>query len=213
MKRAPLEVGLFVTCLVDAFRPTVGFAAVKLLEEAGCRVSVPEAQTCCGQPAYNSGDRADALAIAKAVIAAFRGFDYVVVPSGSCGGMLKLHYPALSLSSICTLPTSSMEARFAVVLLLPAVKVAVVNEEFVMMPEPVTTPFTRLKPFKSSVPAVPTTNEAFVAPNGPVAPDVAKPALVTPLLMTVPPVYKLRRSTSSCRNRKGSPHWHRRHCW
>ncbi|MFY9780943.1 MAG: (Fe-S)-binding protein [Candidatus Baltobacteraceae bacterium] len=95
MKRAPLEVGLFVTCLVDAFRPTVGFAAVKLLEEAGCRVSVPEAQTCCGQPAYNSGDRADALAIAKAVIAAFRGFDYVVVPSGSCGGMLKLHYPAL----------------------------------------------------------------------------------------------------------------------
>jgi L-lactate dehydrogenase complex protein LldE len=95
MKNARLEVGLFVTCLVDAFRPTVGFAAVKLLEEAGCRVSVPEAQTCCGQPAYNSGDRADARAIARAVIAAFRGFDYVVVPSGSCGGMLKLHYPAL----------------------------------------------------------------------------------------------------------------------
>ncbi len=95
MKTARLEVGLFVTCLVDLFRPSVGFAAVKLLEDAGCRVTVPAAQTCCGQPAYNSGDRQDALAIARAVIAAFREFDYVVVPSGSCGGMLKVHYPAL----------------------------------------------------------------------------------------------------------------------
>jgi L-lactate dehydrogenase complex protein LldE len=95
MKTARPEVGLFVTCLVDLFRPSVGFAAVKLLEDHGCRVTVPEAQTCCGQPAYNSGDRRDALAIARSVIAAFRGFDYVVVPSGSCGGMLKLHYPAL----------------------------------------------------------------------------------------------------------------------
>jgi L-lactate dehydrogenase complex protein LldE len=95
MKTARLEVGLFVTCLVDLFRPSVGFAAVKLLEEHGCRVTVPEAQTCCGQPAYNSGDRRDALAIARAVMAAFAEFDYVVVPSGSCGGMLKLHYPAL----------------------------------------------------------------------------------------------------------------------
>ena len=58
------RVGLFVTCLVDLFRPTVGFAAVKLLEEAGCEVEVPRAQTCCGQPAYNSGDRADTSAIA-----------------------------------------------------------------------------------------------------------------------------------------------------
>ena len=54
------RVGLFVTCLVDLMRPSVGFAAVKLLEQAGCRVEVPAAQTCCGQPAYNSGDRADA---------------------------------------------------------------------------------------------------------------------------------------------------------
>ncbi|MCW5750417.1 MAG: (Fe-S)-binding protein [Alphaproteobacteria bacterium] len=89
------RVGLFVTCLVDLYRPTVGFAAVKLLEDAGCEVVVPEAQTCCGQPAYNSGDRPDAMAIARQVIEAFRGFDYVVVPSGSCGGMLKDHYPAL----------------------------------------------------------------------------------------------------------------------
>ena len=89
------RVALFVTCLVDLFRPTVGFAAVKLLEDAGCTVEVPYAQTCCGQPAYNSGDRADAGAIARQVIEAFAGYDYVVVPSGSCGGMLKKHYPGL----------------------------------------------------------------------------------------------------------------------
>jgi L-lactate dehydrogenase complex protein LldE len=89
------SVGLFVTCLVDLFRPAVGFAAIKLLEEAGCVVEVPLAQTCCGQPAYNSGDRADARAIAENTIGAFEHFDYVVVPSGSCAGMLKLHYPGL----------------------------------------------------------------------------------------------------------------------
>ena len=88
-------VGLFVTCLVDLFRPSVGFAAVKLLEDAGCRVGVPPTQTCCGQPAWNSGDRADAAAIARAVIAAFEPYDYVVAPSGSCGGMIKMHYPEL----------------------------------------------------------------------------------------------------------------------
>lgn len=94
MSRQP-HVALFVTCLVDLFRPSVGFAAVKLLEDAGCRVSVPVAQTCCGQPAWNSGDRDNALAIAKDVVAAFRGFDHVVVPSGSCAGMIKRHLPEL----------------------------------------------------------------------------------------------------------------------
>jgi L-lactate dehydrogenase complex protein LldE len=88
-------VGLFVTCLVDLVRPSVGLAAVKLLERAGCRVEAPAVQTCCGQPAYNSGDRADTKAIAADVIAAFEGFDYVVAPSGSCAGMIKHHYPAL----------------------------------------------------------------------------------------------------------------------
>ncbi len=92
---SPKRVGLFVTCLVDLFRPTVGFAAVKLLEEAGCTVEVPMAQTCCGQPAYNSGDREDAAAIARQTIEAFEEFDYVVAPSGSCAGMLKKHYPSL----------------------------------------------------------------------------------------------------------------------
>lgn len=89
------RVGLFVTCLVDLYRPTVGFAAVKLLEQAGCTVEVPTQQTCCGQPAYNSGDRATTRAIAKQVIEAFEGYDYVVGPSGSCLGMLGHHYAEL----------------------------------------------------------------------------------------------------------------------
>ncbi len=89
------RVALFVTCLVDLYRPTVGFAAIRLLQEAGCQVELPRAQTCCGQPAYNSGDRATARDLARGIIEAFIGYDYVVVPSGSCGGMLKTHLPHL----------------------------------------------------------------------------------------------------------------------
>jgi L-lactate dehydrogenase complex protein LldE len=88
------RVGLFVTCLVDLMRPSVGFAAVKLLEDAGCTVEAP-VQTCCGQPAYNSGDRGTTRDLAMQVIEAFQGFDYVVAPSGSCAGMIKAHYPEL----------------------------------------------------------------------------------------------------------------------
>ena len=89
------RVALFVTCLVDLYRPTIGFAAIKLLEAAGCQVEVPRAQTCCGQPAYNSGDRATTADLARAILDAFGGYDYVVVPSGSCGGMLRVHMPTL----------------------------------------------------------------------------------------------------------------------
>lgn len=89
------RVALFVTCLVDLHRPSVGFAAIKLLEDAGCQVEVPRAQTCCGQPAFNSGDRATARDIAEGILDAFTGYDYVVVPSGSCGGMVKHHLPHL----------------------------------------------------------------------------------------------------------------------
>src|SRR4051812_8713080 len=89
------RVGLFVTCLVDLFRPSVGFAAVKLLEDAGCEVDVPAAQTCCGQPAFNSGDRATTEDLARGILEAFSGYDYVVIPSGSCGGMLRKHLPEL----------------------------------------------------------------------------------------------------------------------
>ena len=89
------RVGLFATCLVDLLRPSVGFAAVKLLEQAGCRVEVPGAQTCCGQPAYNNGDHETARALARRTIETCAGFDAVVLPSGSCAGMLKVHYPRL----------------------------------------------------------------------------------------------------------------------
>ena len=90
-----IHVGLFVTCLVDLYRPTVGFATLKLLENAGCRVEVPEAQTCCGQPAFNSGDEAHAKALALQVLETFEAFEYVVAPSGSCMGTIKTHYPEL----------------------------------------------------------------------------------------------------------------------
>ena len=90
-----MRVGLFATCLVDLLRPSVGFAAVKLLQQAGCEVEVPLAQTCCGQPAYNNGDRNNAAPLAKQVIDTFYKYDYLVVPSGSCGGMIKVHYPEL----------------------------------------------------------------------------------------------------------------------
>src|SRR5206468_9237709 len=108
---SPMRVALFVTCLVDLFRPTVGFAAVKLLEDAGCTVEVPRHQTCCGQPAYNSGDRADAKAIALQVFDAFAGYDYVVAPSGSCAGMLRVHYPELFADDPVNLPRAQELAR------------------------------------------------------------------------------------------------------
>ena len=95
MTQTSPRVGLFVTCLVDLIRPSIGFAAVKLLEDAGCIVEVPEVQTCCGQPAFNSGDRRTAADLARNVIAAFKGYDHVVAPSGSCGGMIVKHYPEL----------------------------------------------------------------------------------------------------------------------
>ena len=86
-----MNVGLFVTCLVDLVRPNIGFAALKLLEDAGCTVTVPVAQTCCGQPGYNSGAREIAKTLARKVLAEFRHCDYVVAPSGSCSGQMKLH--------------------------------------------------------------------------------------------------------------------------
>ena len=89
------RVGLYVTCLVNTMRPSVGFSALQLLEDAGCDVSVPERQSCCGQPAYNSGDDEGTRAIAKQIIEAFEQFDYTVVPSGSCGAMIKVHFVEL----------------------------------------------------------------------------------------------------------------------
>src|SRR5258705_486141 len=88
-----MRVGLFVTCLVDLMRPSIGFAALKLLEDAGCDVVVPATQTCCGQPGWNSGDRESARGLARKLIAEFEDCAYVVVPSGSCAGMIRVHFP------------------------------------------------------------------------------------------------------------------------
>jgi L-lactate dehydrogenase complex protein LldE len=90
-----MRVGLFVTCLVDLMRPRIGFAALKLLEAAGCEVVVPETQTCCGQPGYNAGDYPSARALALKLVAEFQHCEYLVVPSGSCAGMIRVHYPKL----------------------------------------------------------------------------------------------------------------------
>lgn len=90
-----MRVGLFVTCLVDLMRPSIGFAAIRLLEAGGAEVYVPLQQTCCGQPGYNSGDRVGAKALAAKVVAEFEGCDYLVAPSGSCSGMIKTHYADL----------------------------------------------------------------------------------------------------------------------
>ncbi len=87
-----MRVGFFVTCLVDLMRPSIGFAAIRLLESGGAQVYVPSTQTCCGQPAYNSGDRTDAIALARKVVEEFEGCDYLVAPSGSCSGMIRTHY-------------------------------------------------------------------------------------------------------------------------
>ena len=85
---------LFVTCLVDLMRPEIGFAAARLIERAGFTVVVPR-QGCCGQPNYNAGDRGGARKLARAAIVALEPFDAIVVPSGSCGGMMAKHYPTL----------------------------------------------------------------------------------------------------------------------
>ncbi|HEX8964416.1 MAG TPA: (Fe-S)-binding protein [Rhodocyclaceae bacterium] len=90
-----MRVALFVTCLVDLMRPRIGFATIKLLEAAGCEVVVPEKQTCCGQPAYNSGDRAAAAVLARKTIAEFEPFDYLIAPSGSCADQIRTEYPGL----------------------------------------------------------------------------------------------------------------------
>ena len=88
------RVALFATCLTDLFRPGVGFAAVRLLEQAGYSVDVP-AQGCCGQVNFNGGDRDGAREMAERQIRSLADFDYVVAPSGSCAAMIRCHYPEL----------------------------------------------------------------------------------------------------------------------
>ena len=102
-----MRVGLFVTCLVDLMRPRIGLSALKLLEGAGCEVMVPTTQTCCGQPSYNSGERMAAQTLARKVLQDFAPCDYVVTPSGSCGGMIKAHY----LELLCEFPELELEVQ------------------------------------------------------------------------------------------------------
>jgi L-lactate dehydrogenase complex protein LldE len=83
------EVALYVTCLVDLFRPNVAMAAIRLLENAACGVVAPKRQTCCGQPAYNAGDRASAQQLAQQLITVFEDYPYIVVHSASCAGGLE----------------------------------------------------------------------------------------------------------------------------
>ncbi|HAT87786.1 MAG TPA: Fe-S oxidoreductase [Rhizobiales bacterium] len=89
------QVGLFVTCLVDLLRPVVGFSSVKLLEDAGFDVVVPQNQTCCGQSAHHSDDKSDAQDLARDVIKTFEPYDYIVTPSKSCAAILQDIYPDL----------------------------------------------------------------------------------------------------------------------
>jgi L-lactate dehydrogenase complex protein LldE len=91
----PMKVSLFVTCLADQLFPEVGESVVRLLTRYGCEVDFPEAQTCCGQPAYNSGYQDEARDVARTLIRAFEHSDYVVSPSGSCTGMVHHYYPSL----------------------------------------------------------------------------------------------------------------------
>jgi L-lactate dehydrogenase complex protein LldE len=94
MPSSPPEAALFVTCLADLMRPEIGVATAALMERAGFTVVVPR-QGCCGQPNYNAGDRQGAQALARAAIAALEPYETIVVPSGSCGGMMVRHYPTL----------------------------------------------------------------------------------------------------------------------
>jgi L-lactate dehydrogenase complex protein LldE len=90
-----MRVALYYTCLVDLMRPRIGFAAIELLEAAGCTVAVPPAQTCCGQPAWNSGDRAAAAQLAKKAIGELESHEYIVLPSGSCADHIRNAYPKI----------------------------------------------------------------------------------------------------------------------
>lgn len=90
-----MRVSLFITCLADQLYPEVGESVVRLLHRYGCEVDFPEAQVCCGQPAFNSGYHDETREVARGLIRAFEHSDYVVSPSGSCTGMVNHYYPQL----------------------------------------------------------------------------------------------------------------------
>ena len=99
-----MRVSLFVTCVVDQLFPNVGMAMADVLERSGCTVEFPDGQTCCGQPAFNSGYHDEARDVARHFLDVFRDAEYIVVPSGSCTAMIKHHLPEI-------LPNSTLGPR------------------------------------------------------------------------------------------------------
>ena len=88
-------VSLFVTCIVDMIYPQTGMSVVKILEHLNIEHDFPMAQTCCGQPAFNSGYRDEARTVAQQFLRAFQHAKVIVTPSGSCSGMIRHEYPSL----------------------------------------------------------------------------------------------------------------------
>ena len=89
------RVALFITCLADQFFPQVGECVVKILRRLDVEVTFNPAQTCCGQPAFNTGYRDEARTVARRVLDLYDNADYVVAPSGSCSSMVRVFYPEL----------------------------------------------------------------------------------------------------------------------
>ncbi|MFI7311221.1 (Fe-S)-binding protein [Streptomyces hygroscopicus] len=91
-----MRVALFITCVNDTLYPRTGQAVVTLLERLGVEVGFPDTQSCCGQPQFNTGYRHETEPLVRRYAAAFRGYDYVVVPSGSCAAMVRDNYPRIA---------------------------------------------------------------------------------------------------------------------
>ena len=93
--RKSIKASLFATCTIDQFYPQIGEAVVKVLRRLGVDIDFPESQTCCGQPFFNGGYRNEASQLARHFVDTFSGDNYVIVPSGSCGSMVRSFYPEL----------------------------------------------------------------------------------------------------------------------
>ena len=106
-----MKVALFATCLGDQFFADACADSVRLLRHVGAEVSFPEGQTCCGQPAYNSGHRSEAVRLMEHTVDVFSGADYVVLPSGSCAGMLRMVYPGLATLDSLRVATEALAGR------------------------------------------------------------------------------------------------------
>ena len=121
--KGPIPVSLFFTCLADAFSPGVCSATVEVLERFGATVRVPLSQTCCGQPAFNSGNRKEARAMARKFLLSFPDDGPIVTPSGSCAAMVKHGYPVLFRDEPRMLARARMAKEAEVALTRPGIRV------------------------------------------------------------------------------------------